>query len=254
VVESAEDYLQKSGKKSLEEMFRHRFDAELPETLNTNHHLLIVASELDDSSERIVQYLSSRHGLNINVVFFTCFEQDGRELIGRSWLLDPQEVEERADSRVRAPWTGFWFVNVGEGPYRNWDDCRKYGFIAAGKGLQAINDIRKLKPGDRIFAYMKGLGYVGFGEVAAEAMLAKDFLPAGGDKPLFELPLEQPGVTANADDPNQAEWVVRVDWKKTYPRDRAQTFDGRFANQHIVCKLRHPQMLSFLIQKFEVAE
>ena len=30
--------------------------------------------------------------------------------------------------------TAAYFVNVGEGPTRSWEDCRKYKFLAAGGG------------------------------------------------------------------------------------------------------------------------
>ena len=45
----------------------------MDEELNANHELVIVASELDAATERIVQYLN-RHGIGINVLFFRVFE------------------------------------------------------------------------------------------------------------------------------------------------------------------------------------
>lgn len=89
IEEIAQDYL----KKPLLEAFQERFGTFLPEVVNNDHRIVIVASELDDSSERIVQYLSTRHSLSINVVFFTCFQQGKKEFVGRAWLLDPEELE-----------------------------------------------------------------------------------------------------------------------------------------------------------------
>jgi hypothetical protein len=86
-------------KKTLTEAFFERFAIKLPEALNQAHRMVIVASELDDSSERIVQYLSAVHSLDINVVFFSCFNQGGKELVGRSWLMDPVKVEAQAGAR-----------------------------------------------------------------------------------------------------------------------------------------------------------
>jgi len=97
IIEIATVYL----KKPLAEAFKDRFDATLPESINSSHRMMIVASELDDSSERIVQYLASVCNLDINVVFFTCFQQNGAEFVGRSWLMDPEEVEERSETRKR---------------------------------------------------------------------------------------------------------------------------------------------------------
>lgn len=50
--------------------FRQRFGQPLDEIeLNQSHQIVIVASALDDSTERIVRYLSER-GIPINVLFF----------------------------------------------------------------------------------------------------------------------------------------------------------------------------------------
>ena len=42
----------------------------LPETINSSHHMILVAAELDASSERIINYLADRHDISINAVFF----------------------------------------------------------------------------------------------------------------------------------------------------------------------------------------
>lgn len=86
--------LAEAGRKlPLEELFRKRFGSELPESLNEEQRLVIVATELDPQSERIVQFLSSRHGVNINVVFFDYYRDGDREYVGRSWLIAPSEVK-----------------------------------------------------------------------------------------------------------------------------------------------------------------
>ena len=54
----------------LETVFRERFDAPLPENLNGTHSMVIVASEFDASSKRIVEYLAEEHDLSINTAFF----------------------------------------------------------------------------------------------------------------------------------------------------------------------------------------
>lgn len=246
VEEIAQDYL----KKPLTEVFQEKFGTSFPEVVNNDHRIVIVASELDDSSERIVQYLSTRHSLNINVVFFTCFRQGKKELVGRAWLIDPEEAELR--SEVRRSWSGFWFVNVGDGEHRNWEDCKKYGFLAAG-WRPWTDQLGKLTPGSKVFAYMKGLGYVGFGTVVLEACPAKDFTPAGHKKPLLDSALSA-DMGHNRNDPNKCEWVVGVKWHKAFPRDQAKTFSGAFANPNIVCKLRDQQTLDFLRREFNVSD
>ena len=64
ITDIAERYSKLGG--LLTEAFEERFEEPLPDTLNQNHHTLIVAETMDDSTERIVRYLSDMN-LPINV-------------------------------------------------------------------------------------------------------------------------------------------------------------------------------------------
>jgi hypothetical protein len=237
-------------KKDLRSVFKDAFDVPIPEVVNASHNLVVVASELDESSERIIAYLSEVHRLSINAVFFGFFADGNGEYLGRAWLKDPVEIVERAESRKRAPWGGFWFVNLGEGEHRNWDDNRKYGYIGAGQGEKYSRPLTRLKVGDKIFAYMKGRGYVGYGEVTKEAVPAKDFRVDSMATPLLDLPLKAPHADENKNSDELSEWAVGVKWLRAYPREEAKTFSGVFANQNIVCKLRDLKTLDFLRVEF----
>jgi hypothetical protein len=80
----------------LEAAFLKRFDSPLPEVLNADHHLLVVSSEVDPRSERIIRYLSETHGVSINAVTFNYFRTpDDREFLARTHLIEPDAVEER---------------------------------------------------------------------------------------------------------------------------------------------------------------
>lgn len=237
----------------LADAYRSHFNASLPESINTDHSMIIVASELDEASERVVQYLAAKYGVNVNVVFFSFFKHNERALVGRAWLMDPADVADRSQSRTKPPWSGYYFVNVGECDRRNWDDCRKYGFISAGGDRKYSKPLERLKEGDRIFAYMRGLGYTGFGEVTSGAVMAKDFAIAEEGGKLLDLELSQPGMRIDCDDPQRSEYVVGVKWLRTFPREEARWFTGGFANEHIACKLRHQETLDFLSREFGVS-
>jgi Endonuclease NucS len=239
--------------KPLPQAFSGHYGFPLPQRVNGNHSMIILASELDDSSERIVEYLAEQYAVPINVLFFTFFKTASGEFVGRAWLQDPEAMQERTLARNRPPWSGFYFMNVGEGRYRNWDDCRQYGFLSAGQGERYGNAMKKLKPGDLVFAYMKETGYVGFGTVTQPATMVRDFVPAGSDKKLLDLPLKQPGLSENDDDPTLSEWVVGVKWEKTFERDQAKRFPGIFSNQNIVCLLRNAATVDFLRREFGIA-
>jgi hypothetical protein len=240
--------------KDLYTAYAEHFGDDPPEEVNLSHQMVIVASELDEASERIIQYLSSTHGVNINGIFFNYFKKDGATILGRAWLMDPGTVEERAESRKKAPWSGYYYVNVTEGDHRDWDDNSKYGFISAGTDRKYSDPLKKLNPGDRFFAYMRGKGYVGYGEVTRPAVMIKDFVPDNASKSVVELGLKAPKANLYKDNPDMSEWAVGVKWFKTFPRDNAKTFKGVFANQNIVCKLRHPETVEFLKKEFDVGE
>jgi|SRR2546426_1199206 len=244
VHEIASSYL----KKPLANAFSEVFDSPLPDNLNTSHSMVVIASEFDESSKRIVEYLATEHGVNINTAFFNFFKEGEKEYMTADWLMDQQEVDERSAAKKQAPWSGLWYVNVGDGSSRSWEDCRRYGFIAAGNGRHYSQPLENLSIGDPVYAYQKGEGYVGFGKVNQTAVMAKDFAVNG--KNLLAMTLKQPNLAHDKDDVELAEYVVGVEWKKTFPIAEAKRFRGAFANQNIVCKLRDIATIEFLKNEF----
>lgn len=249
-VEDIEPLVAKHSGKSLAQAFLDHFEEPLPDTINQAHKLVVVAAQLDDSTERVAQYLADRHGLDINVAFFNVFDLDGQEVLARSWLMDPETVEIMSTSRKQTRWGGIWFVNLGEQYKRDWEDRRKYGFVSAGGGHRHGRAMGKLKTGDRIFAFITGHGYVGYGEVTQERVLASEFVPEGKKLPLSDLPLTDPVP----DFPEgKEEYAVGVRWLETVPKSDAKWINGAFANQNVVCKLRDPTTLEFLSGQFQAA-
>ena len=235
---------------SLNDAFRKRFGAALPENLNSNHNLLIVASEFDGQSERIVRYLATEHGVAINTTFFSVFEENGEQLLATDWLMDQQQVVERSESKKKAPWTGYYYVNAGDKPgTRNWEDMREFGFIAAGNGRVYSQRLEQLSTGDPVYIYQKGEGYIGAGVVERPAVMAEHFRLSDG-RPLSDVKLREPGILHHSGDSEMADYVVSIKWNKTVPISEAKTFRGVFANQNVVCKLTHPETLDFLAETF----
>ena len=234
---------------SFADAFTSRYGMQPPEELNSSHNMVIVASELDPASQRIVEYLSQVHSVGINTAFFTVFADGDRRYISSDWLMDQEEVVERTTSRKRVPWSGLWYVNVGDSESRSWDDMRRFGFIAAGGGRQWSQPLNRLSPNDQIFAYQKGRGYVGSGVVSGPPVMARDATFEG--KPLLAQQLVQPGLGHDSDNPETAEYVVPVVWKTTISLSDAKTFEGIFANQHVVCRLRDQPTISFLRKEFD---
>lgn len=139
--EIADNYWRARGS-SFVAAFEEKFGIAPPEPLNSSHRMIIVASALDPASQRIVEYLSQEHEIGINTAFFAIFRDGERQYLSADWLMDQDEVVERTERKVRAPWTGYLFANCGEGEHRSWDDMRKYGFIAAGRESNIRNTCR----------------------------------------------------------------------------------------------------------------
>lgn len=91
ITEIADAYLRDSG---FAHAFRSRFGTDAPETLNGDHRLLVVGLQIDESSERIIRYLSDTYGVNINAATFQYFcAPDGAHLLARVFLVEPSVVE-----------------------------------------------------------------------------------------------------------------------------------------------------------------
>ena len=92
ITEIANEYLKDNG--PLEGAFTKQFGGEdLPEVINENHKMLVVASEIDSSSERIIKYLSDYYGVKINALTFQCFDDGKKELLARVFLIDPLKAD-----------------------------------------------------------------------------------------------------------------------------------------------------------------
>ncbi len=221
---------------SLDAAFKAKFGQPLADvSLNDSHQMVIVASELDASTERIITYLNDRHGVGINAVFFSAFSDGSNRYLSRAWMIDPQETQQLVSTRgAREPWNGEFYVSFGLDQHRNWEDARRHGFIAAGGGQWYSNTLNMLAEGDRIWVNIPKTGYVGVGIVSGERQRISEFGING--QPLTNLPTEI-DYSAFATEPDDtAEYVVPIKWMHTAPTGQAFSETGLFGNQNTVCK------------------
>ncbi len=228
---------------SLDEAFRERFGSDLPEALNESHKLVLVASELDDSSERIITYLADEYGVAINAVFFRVFRDGNREYLSRAWLSDPGQVEARVEAkRDKRPWNGEYYASFGADEHRDWEEARQHGFISAGGGAWYSRTLSKLKPGGRVWVNIPGgVGYVGVGEIVDPVVPIDEFMvddEAGRRVPITSLPLQAAKHATMATNPEKAEHFVRIRWRKTVPIAEAIREKGLFGNQNSAAEPR----------------
>ncbi|WKU21118.1 endonuclease NucS [Priestia megaterium] len=245
----------------LEEGFVNEFDTDLPDKLNESHKIIIVSAQLDTETERIINYLSNNYDLPINAVFFRYFKEGNQEFITRSWLLDPNIVEEKTSNIQRdgkkEKWnTQDFVVNFEDGEFRNWEDATKYGFISAGNGKWYSRTLNQLFVGARIFCMIPKRGYVGIGRVIEEAKPIKDLLINTEDRQekLIDLPLQAEEMLHDLNDNELCEHVVLVEWIKHVPKEKAFWIKGLKANQNSAYKLRSQYTIEKVLGYFGVEE
>lgn len=228
--------------RSLAEDFRQRFGQKLDEeSLNQSHEIIIVATELDDSTERIVGYLNER-GVPINVLCFQVFTHGTEQLLSRAWLLDPVRTQVSIPTKPGGePWNGEFYSSFGHGESRSWDDAVQYGFISAGGGAWYSRTLKLLSSGDRIWVKVPGEGFVGVGRVTGQAQPAGSFnvkTPVG-DVPVLDV-AKRGTYHRGIDDPERCEYFVPVRWLQTVSLDKGVQGFGMFGNQNTVCKPTAP--------------
>lgn len=242
-------YARFAPERSLAGDFQARFGQPLDEDqLNVDHEIVIVATELDDSSERIVEYLNQR-GIPINVLCFQVFAHGEQQLLSRSWLLDPIETQAVATAagkrgaREREPWNGEFYASFGHGVSRDWEEGRRHGFICAGGGSWYSNTLDLLDVGDRIWVKAPGHGFVGVGEVIGPRAPITDFTITidGEERPAAEALVDASYHREFLGDPERMEYFVAVRWLHTVPIDQAINDIGLFGNQNTVCKPTTPK-------------
>lgn len=225
-------------RESLDDAYRRCFStSSLPEEYNGNHSLIIVATELDESTERIVTYLSEEYSVPINAVFFRFFKDGDREYFTRAWFLDPADPVSPESSGRQGQWNGEFYASFGR---RDWDCARKYSYIAAGGKPWYSRTLDLLEPGARVWVNVPEHGYTGVAVVKALKAPADEFLVItdDGEVPITSLPDCDAAIKRETDDPTTAEYLVRVEWLHSVPLGQAVKEKGFFGNQNSVCKPR----------------
>ena len=152
-------------------------------------------------------------------------------------------------SKTPLPQSQNWFVNVGEHKgHLRWEDCVRYGCISAGGGSRFAKALQRLKSGDTIYAYITESGYVGGGKVLRAAVPIHDFTTEPRQTPLLKRDLVTNGINNQPDNPDFTDWVVRIEWFKTFDRKQASR-----ATEHYrvtVCEIQDSDRLASLRKTF----
>ncbi|ODT04875.1 MAG: nuclease [Gemmatimonadetes bacterium SCN 70-22] len=226
--------------------FQARFGQALDEaSLNDSHLIVVVASALDASTERIVNYLSDRE-VPLNVLCFQVFAAGSEQFLSRTWLIEPAKTQVNASTSPedsKEPWNGEYYCSFGRGAERSWEDAVDFSFICAGGGSWYSNTLKLLSPGDRVWVKVPATGFVGVARVTGYSTPASAFTRVvdGKDRPVFEVATRGNYHRQFMDDPEKCEYFVPVRWLQTVPLDGAIQEIGMFGNQNSVCKPTTPK-------------
>lgn len=203
------------------------------EEINSSHQMVVVAAELDASTERIINYLNDKGNVAVNAVFFSVFQDGDNEYLSRAWMIDPGETEERAvNTGQKGDWNGEYYGSFGVSPGgRSWNDALRYNFLAAGGGKWYSKTLFMLKPGDRVWINIPKTGYVAVGEVVEPAVVIDEFIKE-------EKVLEGGYYFASEYGEDNADYCVRMRWLKAVPESEAVNEVGLFGNQNSVARPR----------------
>lgn len=97
LLEIASNYHQNN----FEDVFKEKMGIDLTE-INPEPKMLIVSIDTDETTRRVVKFLSEKYGVSINIVNFDLFEdENGNKYLLRTFLMDPVEVERKSEEREK---------------------------------------------------------------------------------------------------------------------------------------------------------
>jgi hypothetical protein len=223
--------------------------------------IVLVAADFGKELTTAVLWLNERD-LDIRCVRMKPYANGNQTLVDVQQIVPLPEAEEYM-VRVREKATtvrdaardnedtGYWFMNTGDNGSsngRSWEDCHKYGFMLAGGNEQLHKAVKKLKVGDKLFSYLNEHGYVGLGEVIAEAVPFNEFIPSGLKQTLPNLPLTAQHQTDRMADPERWDLCVGVRWIKSFPRDKGVLRNRAYRGT--LNRMRQPDLAAELLKMF----
>jgi len=224
--------------------------------------IILVAADFKKELTTTVLWLNDS-SLDIRCVQMKPYCLDAQVLVHVQQLVPLKEVEEyqvrvrektlsrREAHRQGDQPTGHWFMNTGEGshPSRCWDDCKRYGFMPAAGGGNYLAAVQRLHVGDKVLAYLSGQGFVGYGEVTADAVPWREFIPAGQQQTLSNLPLKG---KLSSKEPTDGDWCVGVNWLTALERGQGVLRSRAFRST--LCQIRQPAVVRELVEAIRAAE
>ncbi len=151
----------------------------------------------------------------------------------------------------------FYYVNIGQGEDRDWEDCIKYGFIAAGGSIKWKKKLDVLSKDDIIFAYYDNIGYLGCGRVLKEKVKFVDHTFNNQNINAFKEDFKNKKIFDNSNDDDIAQYCVAIEWLKFYTKDEIKNtnYSNRnvFHGRSVISKLANQNStIEYLLKFFEI--
>ena len=178
----------------------------------------------------------------------TCIYRDGS---GGALALKTKELAELEHRLLTGIEPYPYFVNIGEGTHRNWDDCRKFNFFCAGGGERFANQMQGIPENSEVFLYLSQYGYVAMAKTLAAAIPMDQYLVDG--RPIQEIPLIAPEAKTHLGDPLLCEWLIHVEWRKSLDRNDALRQKGLFVHVATSCRIKDPITIQYLRKAFKTS-
>ena len=184
------------------------------------YHVSINPRQLSTEWQEVVKQSGCAEDLSMQALGLPSADTAGSEPVSSTTGQARSAGDEAVGNDATTDGARIFYVNVGEGPSRNWDDCRQFGFLAAGGGRKWSKQLEKIKTGDTVIAYLKGYGYVGIGKVVTASTPATKFMVNG--VPIRELPLVNDTIRSiKRFSKENGEYLIGVDWQSAVPREQA---------------------------------
>ena len=235
-IDNTDGYTTSESAKQLADIWKHLLEtASCPEDLSVGALGLPSDNKMEDLSEAVLNRPE-------NILYESIGKQKDQYIDQHGPIQDTDDME--VDKII-------YYVNVGEGLSRNWDDCRKYGFLSAGGGRKWSKQLDKIKVGYTVIAYLKSRGYVGIGKVTSEAIPATKFCVNG--EPIANLPLINDTIrSARRFSLENGEYLIGVDWQVAVPREHAawKANAGLYTTALVCASLKNQQStIEFVYKK-----
>ncbi len=167
-----------------------------------------------------------------------------------------EDVQLRGDSGGSGAGTApegptVWHLNVGG---RSLADGLQHGYWQAGGGKRYRTAVERLEPGDEVYLYCSGVGYLAAGVVTGAQAVRLETLLEGRQQQVDEVTAKY--ISRSTEEPDDtAEWTKEVTWRSVRPHDNGVRVQDHVSGWSVpvmtACRILNTEVIAFLALEFE---